>query len=192
MLRFWARNYADIIQLLLGHRNLSTITEEVVALIVLNNTTNPTECYDCTKYLIDLMDMQFRALNDKKRNEFKYYSSIMHLMVFQASIYIQSNFGNPEDSNNLYVQNSFSVLHWDSNNRSYISACVEVLFLQMKKIFFYLKRKMKGYISFSRRALIGHSRKIEVILDFFAVRCFQRLSKKIFLLDWHGWSLSVI
>ena len=51
---------------------------------------------------------------------------------------------------------------------------------------------MKGYISFSKRALIGHSRKIEVILDFFAVRCFQRLSKKNFLLDWHGWSLSVI
>jgi len=191
MLRFWARNYADIIQLLLGHRNLSTITEEAVALIVLNNTTNPTECYDCTKYLIDLMDLQFRALNDKKRNEFKYYSSIMHLMVFQASIYIQSNFGNPEDSNNLYVQDSFSLLHSDSNNRSY-SACVEVLFPQMKKICFYLKRKMKGYISFSRRALIGHSRKIEVILDFFAVRCFQRLSKKNFLLDWHGWSLSVI
>ena len=51
---------------------------------------------------------------------------------------------------------------------------------------------MKGYISFSRRALIGHNREIEVILDFFAVRCFQRLSKKLFLLDWHGWSLSVI
>jgi len=121
-----------MIQLLLGRRNLSTITEEAMALIVLHNNTNPTECYDWAKYFSDQTDL---ALKDNKRNEFEYYSLFMHLMVSRASISIKRDLVYPEDSTNLYVQESFTLLHSDENKRSY-SACAEVLFLPIHKICF--------------------------------------------------------
>ena len=76
-----------------------------MALSVLHNTTNPTECYDWAKYLSDQMDLRFRALKDNKRNEFKYYSLFKHFMVYQASIDMKRDLGYPKDSTNLVALN---------------------------------------------------------------------------------------